>query len=40
VECVKKLNVPVAIGRFGADMRVHLINEGPATFVVDSSATE
>jgi D-tyrosyl-tRNA(Tyr) deacylase len=40
VECVKKLNVPVATGRFGADMRVHLINEGPATFVVDTSAAE
>jgi len=38
LECMRKLNVPVATGRFGADMRVHLINEGPATFIVDSSA--
>ena len=40
VECVRKLNVPVETGRFGADMRVHLINEGPATFIVDSRATD
>jgi len=40
VAAVAKLNVPVATGRFGADMRVSLTNEGPATFIVDSAAPE
>jgi D-tyrosyl-tRNA(Tyr) deacylase len=40
VGAVKKLNVPVATGRFGADMRVSLTNEGPATFIVDSAAQD
>jgi len=26
---------PVASGRFGADMRVHLVNDGPVTFILD-----
>lgn len=26
---------PVAAGRFGADMQVHLVNEGPVTFILD-----
>ncbi len=38
VNAVRKLNVPVETGRFGADMRVALTNEGPATFIVDSDA--
>ena len=40
VGAVKKLNVSVATGRFGADMRVSLTNEGPATFIVDSAAQD
>lgn len=40
VECVRRLNIPVATGSFGADMRVCVVNEGPATFIVDSSAIE
>lgn len=28
---------PVAFGRFGADMQVHLINDGPVTFWLDSN---
>jgi D-tyrosyl-tRNA(Tyr) deacylase len=40
VGAVTKLNVPVATGRFGADMRVALTNEGPATFIVDSAAQD
>ncbi|WP_380165270.1 D-aminoacyl-tRNA deacylase [Jannaschia sp. R86511] len=28
--------VTVATGRFGADMRVHLVNDGPVTIVVDT----
>ena len=26
---------PVAGGRFGADMQVHLVNDGPVTFILD-----
>ena len=26
---------PVATGRFGADMQVHLVNDGPVSFVID-----
>jgi D-aminoacyl-tRNA deacylase len=33
---VKALGVPVATGRFGADMKVELINDGPVTLIVDS----
>jgi D-aminoacyl-tRNA deacylase len=28
--------VPVAAGRFGADMQVESINDGPVTLIVDS----
>jgi D-tyrosyl-tRNA(Tyr) deacylase len=34
VEEVKALGVRVSTGRFGADMKVHLVNDGPATFIV------
>ena len=40
VGVVRELNVSVATGRFGADMRVSLTNEGPATFILDSTAPE
>jgi D-tyrosyl-tRNA(Tyr) deacylase len=40
VAAVKKLNIPVATGKFGGDMRVSLTNEGPATFIVDSTAQD
>jgi D-tyrosyl-tRNA(Tyr) deacylase len=33
---LKALGVPVAAGRFGADMRVELVNDGPVTLIVDS----
>ena len=29
--------LPVATGRFGADMAVELVNDGPVTFVVDTA---
>lgn len=32
------LGVPVAIGRFGADMAVSLVNDGPVTIWLDSAA--
>ena len=30
------LGVPVATGVFGADMQVQIVNDGPATFIVNS----
>ncbi len=35
IEEVKALGVPTATGRFGADMQVELVNDGPVTLVVD-----
>lgn len=35
VLALKALGVPVATGRFGADMQVELVNDGPVTFVID-----
>src|SRR5437870_5400971 len=35
---VKALGVPVASGRFGADMKVELVNDGPVTLIVDREA--
>jgi D-tyrosyl-tRNA(Tyr) deacylase len=32
----RALGVPAAAGRFGAAMQVTLVNDGPATFVLDS----
>jgi D-tyrosyl-tRNA(Tyr) deacylase len=36
VNAVKALGIRVATGRFGADMQVELINDGPVTLIVDS----
>lgn len=33
---LRSLGLRVAEGRFGAAMAVHLVNDGPATFVLDS----
>ena len=33
---LRALGVPVAEGRFGADMQVELTNDGPVTFAIDS----
>src|SRR5436190_7069096 len=33
---LKLLGVPVATGRFAADMQVDLVNDGPVTFVIDT----
>jgi D-tyrosyl-tRNA(Tyr) deacylase len=38
VIALKALGVPVATGRFAADMQVELINYGPVTFVIDTPA--
>ncbi|MGK7345715.1 MAG: D-aminoacyl-tRNA deacylase [Candidatus Nitrospinota bacterium M3_3B_026] len=36
-ETMRSLGVPVAAGKFGARMSVSLTNEGPVTFVLDTS---
>jgi D-aminoacyl-tRNA deacylase len=33
---LRERGVPVQTGRFGADMRVELVNDGPVTLVVDT----
>ncbi len=35
-ECLKKQNIEVEEGIFGADMKVSLLNDGPITIVLDS----
>jgi D-tyrosyl-tRNA(Tyr) deacylase len=37
VETVRSLGVTVETGRFGADMLVSLVNDGPVTVIVDST---
>ena len=34
-EALRKADVPVETGRFGADMQVALVNDGPVTFLLD-----
>jgi len=36
VAALKQQGAPVATGRFGAHMRVHLVNDGPVTILLDS----
>lgn len=36
----KELGKPVGRGKFGADMKVALINDGPVTIAIDSKARE
>lgn len=38
VGMARSLHPDVATGRFGADMKVHLINDGPVTFLLDSTS--
>lgn len=38
-QCLEKEGVPVANGRFGADMAVSLVNEGPVTIWMDTDET-
>ncbi|MBM2577789.1 D-tyrosyl-tRNA(Tyr) deacylase [Jannaschia sp. Os4] len=35
VEALRGHGVPVETGRFGADMAVHLVNDGPVTIMMD-----
>lgn len=34
------LGKPIATGSFGADMKVHLLNDGPVTIIVDTKTKE
>jgi D-tyrosyl-tRNA(Tyr) deacylase len=36
VRAVQATEIPTATGRFGADMKVSLTNDGPVTFIVNS----
>lgn len=38
VTALKALGVPTQTGRFGADMRVELVNDGPVTFVIETGS--
>jgi D-tyrosyl-tRNA(Tyr) deacylase len=37
-DALRELGVPVATGRFGAHMRVHLVNDGPVTIWLEERA--
>ena len=37
IEEMKNLGIKVSVGEYGADMDVELINDGPATILLDSS---
>lgn len=37
VEAVRATGVPVQTGRFGADMQVYLVNDGPVTVLLNSA---
>src|SRR5438093_7269330 len=39
INATKALGVPAATGRFGADMQVELVNDGPVTLIVDSKGS-
>ncbi len=39
-ELEAELHKPIARGRFGADMKVSLVNDGPVTIIIDSRARE
>lgn len=36
IEAVRRQGVPVETGIFGADMKIQLVNDGPATFILES----
>jgi D-tyrosyl-tRNA(Tyr) deacylase len=37
VEAARALGVPTQTGRFGADMQVELVNDGPVTLILDTN---
>jgi D-tyrosyl-tRNA(Tyr) deacylase len=38
IDAVRLQGVTVATGQFGADMKLSLVNDGPATFILDTAA--
>lgn len=36
VSCIREHNLIIKTGRFGAEMRVSLVNDGPVTLILDS----
>ena len=38
IETVRRLGITVATGKFGADMAVSLVNDGPVTIWLDTEA--
>jgi D-tyrosyl-tRNA(Tyr) deacylase len=38
--CALALGRPVATGRFGAEMKISLVNDGPVTLIIDSQQRE
>jgi D-tyrosyl-tRNA(Tyr) deacylase len=40
VGAIREKGVPVATGRFRADMKVHSLNDGPVTMLIDSREVE
>ena len=40
IQLEKDLGKPVATGRFGADMKVELLNDGPVTIIIDTKNRE
>jgi len=36
----KDLSKPILTGKFGADMKVNLLNDGPVTIIIDSKSKE
>ena len=39
-ELAQRLEKPVATGKFGADMKIHLVNDGPVTIIIDTKNKE
>ncbi|MTE28118.1 D-aminoacyl-tRNA deacylase [Winogradskyella ouciana] len=39
-ELKTQLGKPIQTGEFGADMKVHLVNDGPVTIIIDSKNRE
>ena len=40
VDHIRKRHAPVAVGRFGANMQVALVNDGPVTFMLRAAPPE
>lgn len=38
VDFIRETGIPTATGIFQADMKVHLVNDGPVTFILDTKS--